>query len=376
MGQSPFNRHVWFEKGKKEQWEKGFDPHTHPHPPTMTEEMVLILLSNLCFHVFTSKKDEIWIGKTDVAALFSACDRNWILSVFWGAEKVPNFLIFAAMFFRSSNIQIEIDRNVLQKVSQTWNFLNFQLLWGWKSNIFWLVWVIVILLCAVFASKPPGLHSHMRALTQAAASSAGGSSCLQVSWVLGCSSQFLLGLVKDGEIPAVKICTHTPPLPSSPPLLHPRHTHMMGSVYSPPPGKLNLPPWASNITVPVRWTRGCQFNPSETPNCNGHLYLRALRWVWVRWGCRWLWKGGVNIAWASCLLASQEKSVPKRENAELPNSEGVSGSALSAGLWKYPSAGNGHFRHLNILAHVGTNLPPQSQLPVRWLVCVSHAKSL
>lgn len=53
-----------------------------------------------------------------------------------------------------------------------------------------------------------------------------------------------------------------------------------------------------------------------------------------------------------------KKSVPKRENAELLNSEGASGSACSAGLWKYPSAGNGHFGHLNILAHVGTHLSP------------------
>lgn len=50
--------------------------------PPKIEEMVLIPLSNLCFHVFTSKKDEIQIGKTDVVALFSACDRNWILSGF------------------------------------------------------------------------------------------------------------------------------------------------------------------------------------------------------------------------------------------------------------------------------------------------------
>lgn len=49
---------------------------------------------------------------------------------------------------------------------------------------------------------------------------------------------------------------------------------------------------------------------------------------------------------------------------------------LACGNVHRQAISNGHFGHLNILAHVGTNFPPQSQLSVRWLVCVSHAKSL
>lgn len=163
----------------------------------------------------------------------------------------------------------------------------------------------------------------------------------------------------------VKICTS--PLHPTPYAPLP-HTQMIRRVFStPPPGKLNLPHRTSNITVPVRWTRGCQFNPSETHTWDGHLYLRALRWIWVRWGCRCLsGEGGVNIA---CLLASPEKSVPKRVKVELLSSEEVSG------LFCWPVEMSIGDVCLDILAHVGTNLPPQSQLSVRWWLLVSLAQS-
>lgn len=75
-----------------------------------------------------------------------------------------------------------------------------------------------------FATKPPALHSHTCTLTQAAG---GGSSCLQLSWVLGCS-QFLLASVEGGEIPTV----NTPPPPSA-------HRQVIRSSPPPPttPGK-------------------------------------------------------------------------------------------------------------------------------------------
>lgn len=94
MGQSPFNRHVWFEKGKETKWEwEKWLWHSE------MEEMFLIPVSNLCI-VFTSNKDEIWIGKIDFVAFFSAFDRNWILFGFWGAKK-PKTLLFSQLFFFS-----------------------------------------------------------------------------------------------------------------------------------------------------------------------------------------------------------------------------------------------------------------------------------
>lgn len=56
--------------------------------------------------------------------------------------------------------------------------------------------------------------------------------------------------------------------------------------------------------------------PSETHTWDRNLYLRALWWFRVRWGCRWPEGGGVNIAPGLSLgplafMASQENKTPQ-----------------------------------------------------------------